>query len=88
MQRFAAPAPVESPTSPDKPLPPTNRRRSSQQGGGGNGSTIKSVFGGIIGGMSELLTVQKGKLDISSPFDPVHLTHVGYNTDTGEFTVR
>lgn len=28
------------------------------------------------------------KLEISSPYNPVHLTHVGYNSETGEFTVR
>ncbi|KAI8848296.1 kinase-like domain-containing protein [Chytridium lagenaria] len=26
------------------------------------------------------------KMEISSPYNPVHLTHVGYNQDTGEFT--
>ena len=28
------------------------------------------------------------KVEISTPYDPVHLTHVGFNSDTGEFTVR
>jgi hypothetical protein len=27
------------------------------------------------------------KVEISTPYDPVHLTHVGFNSDTGEFTV-
>lgn len=27
-------------------------------------------------------------MDISTPYDPVHLTHVGFNTDTGEYSVR
>lgn len=26
-------------------------------------------------------------MEISSPYNPVHLTHVGYNPDTGEFSV-
>ncbi|KAF8309301.1 PBD-domain-containing protein, partial [Clavulina sp. PMI_390] len=26
------------------------------------------------------------KPEISSPYDPVHLTHVGFNSSTGEFT--
>ncbi|KAI8827058.1 kinase-like domain-containing protein [Fimicolochytrium jonesii] len=26
------------------------------------------------------------RIEISSPYNPVHLTHVGYNQDTGEFT--
>ncbi|KAI9205523.1 kinase-like domain-containing protein [Polychytrium aggregatum] len=29
---------------------------------------------------------ENGKIEISSPYNPVHLTHVGYNQDTGEFT--
>ena len=34
----------------------------------------------------DLLSSDK-KMEISSPYNPVHLTHVGYNLDTGEFTV-
>lgn len=30
---------------------------------------------------------QPKKIEISTPYDPVHLTHVGFNSDTGEFTV-
>jgi p21-activated kinase 1 len=30
---------------------------------------------------------QQKKMEISTPYDPVHLTHVGFNSDTGEFTV-
>lgn len=30
---------------------------------------------------------QQKKIEISTPYDPVHLTHVGFNSDTGEFTV-
>lgn len=29
---------------------------------------------------------QQRKIEISTPYDPVHLTHVGFNSDTGEFT--
>jgi hypothetical protein len=29
----------------------------------------------------------KKKIEISTPYDPVHLTHVGFNSHTGEFTV-
>ncbi|KAK3845012.1 MAG: kinase-like domain-containing protein [Linnemannia gamsii] len=35
--------------------------------------------------MLDLLSSDK-KIEISSPYNPVHLTHVGYNLDTGEFT--
>jgi hypothetical protein len=40
---------------------------------------------GMLGFMSELLNSNK-RLEISTPYDPVHLTHVGFNTSTGEFT--
>ena len=36
--------------------------------------------------MSDLLSNDK-KSEISAPYNPIHLTHVGFNTDTGEFTV-
>ncbi|KAI8872916.1 PAK-box/P21-Rho-binding protein, partial [Ramicandelaber brevisporus] len=32
----------------------------------------------------ELLSLEK-KSEISAPYNPVHLTHVGFNNDTGEF---
>lgn len=35
--------------------------------------------------MSDLLNSSK-RLEISTPYDPVHLTHVGFNSSTGEFT--
>ena len=35
--------------------------------------------------MSEFLNNSK-RPEISTPYDPVHLTHVGFNTSTGEFT--
>lgn len=35
--------------------------------------------------MSDILNTQK-KPEISTPYDPVHLTHVGFNSSTGEFT--
>jgi len=60
---------------------------SKDGGGGGDGedntksSTIKTVFGGL----ADFFTNQK-KMEISTPYDPVHLTHVGFNVDTGEFT--
>ncbi|KAK0527281.1 hypothetical protein OC842_004923 [Tilletia horrida] len=55
-------------------------------GGGGQGrNTLKSVFGGFVNSMSDVFSQQK-KIEISHPYDPVHLTHVGFNSDTGEFT--
>ncbi|KAF9099803.1 signal transducing kinase of the PAK [Mortierella sp. AM989] len=50
-----------------------------------NRSTFKGVFSNIVSSMSDLLSSDK-KMEISSPYNPVHLTHVGYNLDTGEFT--
>jgi p21-activated kinase 1 len=32
------------------------------------------------------LLSDKRKIDISTPYDPIHLTHVGFNNATGEFT--
>ncbi|KAF9430643.1 signal transducing kinase of the PAK, partial [Podila epigama] len=50
-----------------------------------NRSTFKGVFSNIVNSMSDLLSSDK-KMEISSPYNPIHLTHVGYNLDTGEFT--
>ena len=36
--------------------------------------------------MSDVFVVPSKKPEISTPYDPVHLTHVGFNTLTGEFT--
>ncbi|KAJ3338810.1 signal transducing kinase of the PAK [Gonapodya sp. JEL0774] len=35
--------------------------------------------------MAGLMPAEK-KIEISNPYNPVHLTHVGFNADTGEFT--
>ncbi|KAL4065879.1 STE/STE20/PAKA protein kinase [Scleroderma citrinum] len=40
---------------------------------------------GMLGFMSEFLNTSK-RPEISTPYDPVHLTHVGFNSSTGEFT--
>ncbi|PWN93583.1 Pkinase-domain-containing protein [Acaromyces ingoldii] len=53
--------------------------------GPGGRSTFKSVFGGFVNSMSDVFSQQR-KIEISTPYDPVHLTHVGFNSDTGEFT--
>ncbi|EGG08298.1 putative serine/threonine protein kinase [Melampsora larici-populina 98AG31] len=50
-----------------------------------NQNTIKTVFGGLVSSMNDLLSNQK-KVEVSAPYDPVHLTHVGFNSNTGEFT--
>ncbi|CAO1637148.1 unnamed protein product [Sympodiomycopsis kandeliae] len=48
-------------------------------------NTFKSVFGGFVNSMSDVFSQPK-RIEISTPYDPVHLTHVGFNSDTGEFT--
>ncbi|ORZ09636.1 kinase-like domain-containing protein [Lobosporangium transversale] len=50
-----------------------------------NRSTFKGVLSNFMNSMTDLLSSDK-KIEISSPYNPVHLTHVGYNLDTGEFT--
>ena len=40
---------------------------------------------GMLGFMSDFLGSNK-PVAISTPYDPVHLTHVGFNSSTGEFT--
>ena len=40
---------------------------------------------GILGFLLDLLGLNK-RVEISSVYDPVHLTHVGFNAPTGEFT--
>ncbi|GAA5981266.1 hypothetical protein JCM11641_005628 [Rhodosporidiobolus odoratus] len=45
----------------------------------GFGSFLADVFSNSGGGGGK-------KVEISTPYDPVHLTHVGFNSDTGEFT--
>lgn len=49
-----------------------------------SGTTIKSKKG-VLGFMSDVFNNSK-RLEISTPYDPVHLTHVGFNSSTGEFT--
>ncbi|KAK7686261.1 hypothetical protein QCA50_010481 [Cerrena zonata] len=54
----------------------TNRSRSS--------TAVKSKKG-MFNFMSDFLNTSK-RPEISTPYDPVHLTHVGFNSSTGEFT--
>jgi len=49
---------------------------------------IKSAFNNLVSsfsGKKNMFSSEK-KMEISSPYNPVHLTHVGYNPDTGEFS--
>ncbi|KAF5383508.1 hypothetical protein D9615_003618 [Tricholomella constricta] len=49
-----------------------------------SGTTTKTKKG-VLGFMSEVFNPSK-RPEISTPYDPVHLTHVGFNSSTGEFT--
>ncbi|KAG7571365.1 hypothetical protein FFLO_00717 [Filobasidium floriforme] len=51
----------------------------------GTKSSTKEGKKGVFGFMTDLLNT-KSAVVISAPYDPVHLTHVGFNSDTGEFT--
>jgi len=49
---------------------------------------IKSAFNNLVSsfsGKKNMFSSEK-KMEISSPYNPVHLTHVGYNPATGEFS--
>ncbi|KAL1944915.1 hypothetical protein VTO73DRAFT_2535 [Trametes versicolor] len=66
------------------PVPPTPSTISSAGGRSRSGTTTKSKKG-MFTFMSDFLNSSK-RPEISTPYDPVHLTHVGFNTSTGEFT--
>ena len=76
-RRMSSPAPVYTTTpfyaDPAEPLPEQTRSRSNTQS-----KQKKGVLGFIFN------TTKRP--EISTPYDPVHLTHVGFNSSTGEFT--
>ncbi|BGP56635.1 hypothetical protein JCM8202v2_004265 [Rhodotorula sphaerocarpa] len=60
-------------------------------GGGGGGGTVKEGkrskgFGSFLADVFSSTGGGGRKTQISTPYDPVHLTHVGFNSSTGEFT--
>lgn len=69
------------------PIPPTPTLSTTSVGTSGrsrSGTTTKSKKG-MFNFMSDFLGNNK-RIEISTPYDPVHLTHVGFNSSTGEFT--
>ncbi|EMD39152.1 hypothetical protein CERSUDRAFT_47987 [Gelatoporia subvermispora B] len=50
-----------------------------------SGTTSAKSKKSVFNFMSDFLTSSK-RPEISTPYDPVHLTHVGFNSSTGEFT--
>ncbi|CAE6419848.1 unnamed protein product [Rhizoctonia solani] len=72
-------SPKELPAAPPAPSPSSFATRSRSGTGTAKGKK------GMFSFMDNFLTAQK-KPEISTPYDPVHLTHVGFNSSTGEFT--
>ncbi|TPX43113.1 hypothetical protein SeMB42_g00390 [Synchytrium endobioticum] len=61
--------------------PGRSRDQSEDKGG------MKGVLGNLMSSVQGIFADEKPtRREISSPYNPVHLTHVGYNVDTGEFT--
>ncbi|WFC99311.1 non-specific serine/threonine protein kinase [Malassezia yamatoensis] len=52
----------------------------------GSRSSLKSMIGGLVHSVSDVFGSNERRPEISGPYDPVHLTHVGFNARTGEFT--
>nr|GAT47336.1 STE/STE20/PAKA protein kinase [Mycena chlorophos] len=73
-QQFYADPQEQLPPTPAEYSTPTLRSRS----GTASSKSKKSVLGFIFN------TTKRP--EISTPYDPVHLTHVGFNSSTGEFT--
>ncbi|KAL8279411.1 hypothetical protein RQP46_008223 [Phenoliferia psychrophenolica] len=48
-----------------------------------SGTVKKGVLGSFL---ADVFSNPNKKVEIGTPFDPVHLTHVGFNSDTGEFS--
>ncbi|KAI6041257.1 STE/STE20/PAKA protein kinase [Pisolithus marmoratus] len=81
---FAA-DPAESvpslPSTDPSPTPPASTTGTRSR----SGTVVSKPKKGMLGFMSEFLNTSK-RPEISTPYDPVHLTHVGFNSSTGEFT--
>ncbi|KAI8371560.1 kinase-like domain-containing protein [Radiomyces spectabilis] len=87
-----------SPTQHLSPLssPSEISRRSSSNYSSSLNSSGKSSFKGVldkfVGGINDLIshhshdTPKSKAIDISLPYNTIHVTHVGFDPDTGEFT--
>ncbi|EIW66081.1 hypothetical protein TREMEDRAFT_35601 [Tremella mesenterica DSM 1558] len=75
------PMDVQEPKEKELPKEPSSTRR-NRSGTGKSMKDKKSIFGAL----SELLTNNNKPPVISTPYDPIHLTHVGYNYQTGQYT--
>ncbi|OCB88618.1 hypothetical protein A7U60_g4216 [Sanghuangporus baumii] len=61
------------------------RARAGSKSGPSIASTSGSSKKGMLSFMNNFMSGSK-RPEISTPYDPVHLTHVGFNASTGEFT--
>ena len=73
-----SPKSIMSAATPDTP----SRSRTRE----GSRSSLKSMLGGLVHSVSDVFGGNERRPEISTPYDPVHLTHVGFNARTGEFT--
>lgn len=76
------------PPLPPMPIDLSSPTTPSQSTGGirsRSGTTSTKSKKGMFNFMSDFLNSSK-RVEISTPYDPVHLTHVGFNSSTGEFT--
>lgn len=69
------------PSTDPTPTPPASATGTRSR----SGTIVSKPKKGMLGFMSEFLNTSK-RPEISTPYDPVHLTHVGFNSSTGEFT--
>jgi len=81
---FYADANESLPSAPSGDFNNSNSITLGTAGRSRSSTTVKSKKG-VLGFMSEFLNTNK-RPEISTPYDPVHLTHVGFNSSTGEFT--
>ncbi|KAG6909023.1 Serine/threonine-protein kinase smu1 [Tephrocybe rancida] len=73
------------PSTPALPAPTPSPIATPTLSGRSRSSTTSKAKKGVLGLMSEMFNPSK-RPEISTPYDPVHLTHVGFNSSTGEFT--
>ncbi|KAG6821444.1 hypothetical protein H0H93_010168 [Arthromyces matolae] len=73
------------PSGPSNDIPPPPPLPTHTISGRSRSGTTTKSKKGVLGFMSEVFNSSK-RPEISTPYDPVHLTHVGFNSSTGEFT--
>ncbi|KAH9990611.1 kinase-like domain-containing protein [Russula vinacea] len=74
-----------APTAAAAPFSPPPHDRMGTVSRSRSGTVTAKGKKGMLGFMTDFLNSNK-RPEISTPYDPVHLTHVGFNSSTGEFT--